>query len=326
MEAVTIFIRKRIEGQNSIEEIANTIAKNLQNVNIKVLPSNGTNILGMIKNILFAIKNQSKINHLISPSDTYIGMFLKGKKIITWHDVETLFQSKSKKRRFLRKLFFLLPTYFYNYVTVISEATRKEIIQYLPHLNKKKIILIPNPLNPNFKPEKKGNLSNPPEILHPGTAKRKNLHKVIAGIAGMNVHLNIIGKLSKEQEDLLRIYKINYSNSYDISTSDMINCYKKADIVIFPSSYEGFGMPIIEGQMTGRPVIISNISPLKEVSGGAAVMLEDLEPETIRNNIENLIKDSSLRQEFINKGLKNAHLYTTERICNLYKSLYERKK
>lgn len=318
-----IFLRKKTAGQNSVEEIASTLIRHIPEAELKIFPTYGRTPPDMLKNIRFAIKNRGLVNHFISPSDVYAGLFIRGKKILTWHDVKTLFQSKSKLKRWLRKLLYLYPTLYYDKITVISDFTKKELEDWLPTLSENKIIVINNPLNPAFEPYPKKNLSSPPVIFHPGTAKRKNLDKVINALKGFDVKLNIIGKLDDSQKQLLEDSGLEFTNAYDIDLHEMVDCYRECDIVSFPSSYEGFGMPVIEAQMTGRPVVTSPISPLKEISGDAACFVNPDEPGSIKEGFIRLINDENFRKGLVEKGHCNALKFTPQNICRQYMELYE---
>ena len=89
----------------------------------------------------------------------------------------------------------------------------------------------------------------------------------------MNINLSIIGNLSKKQKYLLTKNNINFKNYVGISLKSLINKYIKCDILVFTSVYEGFGLPILEAQKIGRPVITSNIQPMKYVAGKGALLV-----------------------------------------------------
>ena len=92
------------------------------------------------------------------------------------------------------------------------------------------------------------------------------------------------------------------------------------DLVNFPSLYEGFGMPIIEGQAIGRPVLTSNISPTKEVAGNAAVLVNPTNTDSIREGYEILLEDA---EEYIVRGLENVKRFALSRISQDYFQIYK---
>lgn len=318
---IVLFLRKKIPGENSIEELAYSIAKTIPEMEIKVFPEYGTSIKGILKNIYFAIENQGDINHLFSQSDPYIAPFLKGKKIITWHDVGTLLQSKSWIKRFLRKILYFYPTRFYDSVTCISEYTKEELLSYVPSCRKKTKV-IPNPLNGSIRFSKKNFDLSEPNILHIGTAIRKNLENTIKALDGIRCKLHIIGKLTESQKNLLDKHHIKYSNESDVEFETVIKRYQECDIISFPSLYEGFGMPVIEGNMTGRPVLTTRRGAIPEIAQDCVFYVDPENVESIRTGFLQLINDGGLRDTLINKGLQNARRIHITRISSAYQDLY----
>ncbi len=97
----------------------------------------------------------------------------------------------------------------------------------------------------------------------------------------------------------------------------------KAIWFLFPSTYEGFGLPVIEGQKAGRPVITSNISPLQEVAGGGACLVDPLDIQSIRSGILQVINNGEYRLEIVQKGFENVKQYIPEKIAGEYIKVYQ---
>ena len=91
-----------------------------------------------------------------------------------------------------------------------------------------------------------------------------------------------------------------------ISDEDMIKYIQQAEILVYPSLYEGFGIPIIEGWSLGTPVITSNIGAMKEVGGDAAVLINPNSAKSIAKGIQSILQDDLLRQSLIYKGYERA--------------------
>jgi glycosyltransferase involved in cell wall biosynthesis len=102
----------------------------------------------------------------------------------------------------------------------------------------------------------------------------------------------------------------------------MLQAYDQADMVVFVSLAEGFGMPIIEAQAMGRPVIVGNLSPMKEIAGADALTVDPFDTEAIRNAIRQVVEDGPARQRIIVAGLENVKRFSAEAVAGQYARLY----
>jgi glycosyltransferase involved in cell wall biosynthesis len=89
--------------------------------------------------------------------------------------------------------------------------------------------------------------------------------------------------------------------------------YNLASVFVYPSLYEGFGIPPIEAMACGCPVVVSNVTAMPEVCGNAAIYCNTLDPEDIRNKIEAILEDKTLRNDMAKRGIEKARTYTWER-------------
>ena len=108
-----------------------------------------------------------------------------------------------------------------------------------------------------------------------------------------------------------------------VDSSDMRAVYAMADALVYPSLMEGFGMPIVEAMKCGTPVITSNISCLPEVSGGAALLVDPLDPEDIASGIQKIISDPALKNLLIERGFTRAKEFSWHKTAEEYLKLYE---
>lgn len=107
-----------------------------------------------------------------------------------------------------------------------------------------------------------------------------------------------------------------------IEDEQMPSLFRNALTFVFPSIYEGFGIPILDAFSAGCPVILSNCSCFPEVGGDAALYFDEGDAEALRTHILNLMKDKALRETLIEKGLKRAELFTWEKCAEKTAEVY----
>ena len=123
---------------------------------------------------------------------------------------------------------------------------------------------------------------------------------------------------------MLKNFKIEYKNLFQVSFQEVIKCYETSDIVSFVSFHEGFGMPIIEANTLGRPVVSSNVCSIPEVAGDAAVLVDPNNVGEIRSALCALIDDEEKWNEYVKRGLKNAKRFSIRNISMQYIELYKK--
>ncbi|MCF6183769.1 MAG: glycosyltransferase family 4 protein [Bacteroidales bacterium] len=266
--------------------------------------------------------NQGEINH-ITGDIHFIALLLNKKKtILTVHDIGSVLKDNGLKQKILRFFWFTMPFARVKYITVISEFTKQEILENFK-INPDKIIVIPDCVSSKITFSEKVFNAEKPNILQIGTKPNKNLENLIPALSEIHCKLTIIGKLSENQIQLLKKYHIDYKSFFNLPFLVLINEYKKADLVTFISVYEGFGVPILEAQASGRPVITSNISPMKEVAGNGALLVNPYSVNEIKSTVNQLINNTELRKNLIKNGLKNVKNYSAKSVTLKYFELYK---
>ncbi len=99
--------------------------------------------------------------------------------------------------------------------------------------------------------------------------------------------------------------------------------YRAADVLLFPSLYEGFGFPVLEAFASGLPVVTSGAGGLKEVGGDAAVVVEGRDPAAYVQALDELSEDVDRREELINKGWARARQFTWQRTAEATATVYK---
>jgi glycosyltransferase involved in cell wall biosynthesis len=108
-----------------------------------------------------------------------------------------------------------------------------------------------------------------------------------------------------------------------IQANDLPVVYQMAEMLLFPSLSEGFGIPIIEAMASGTPVVTSNLTSMPEVSGDAALLVDPLSPQSIANATELLLTNPMLRKELIEKGTQRAAQFTWESSAEIVRHCYQ---
>jgi glycosyltransferase involved in cell wall biosynthesis len=163
-----------------------------------------------------------------------------------------------------------------------------------------------------------------PRLLQIGTAPNKNVERLIEAIEGMECTFVVIGKLTESQRTLLAEREIKFINRMNLTQEELYEEYGRADIVTFVSTFEGFGMPIIEANCIERPVIAGNNSSMPEVGGDAALYVDAYSVEDIRSGLTRLLSDEGLRNRLIENGRRNRERFSNRAIADMYGALYER--
>lgn len=318
---ITLFFRKRTSGFNSIEQLFGWLIPYFRNVTVISLPKKNVSPINFLNNIFFARKHCSAVNH-ITGDINYVSIGLKKcNTILTLHDIESLLQGNRIKKFFIFIFWLWLPVRKVRFVTVISEATKSKLLSTIK-VNPNKIRVIHNCVSPEFVFFPKA-FSDYPVILHIGTKPNKNLERTIKAIKDIPCKLVILGKLTETQLKLLVNYSIHYESFFQVPFEQVVQLYEQCDLLSFVSLYEGFGLPIIETQAVGRPVITSNTSAMPEIAGDAALLVNPYQVEDIRNAILSVITNQELRDNLIEKGLKNIERFRAEIIAKKYMELYD---
>ena len=277
----------------------------------------------VLGNILAARKCKGDIFHVTGHLHYLVLGLPQQKTVLTIHDCVFLYRWKGWKRLVLKWFFLDLPVRYSRIITTISEATRMDIIRHT-HCNPDKIIVVPNPLDSSIYFTEKKFCKEKPVMLFIGSTPHKNLARLIVALENISCHLEIVGRLLPGAKELLEKYKISYSICRNISDEEMAHKYAGCDMVVFPTTFEGFGLPIIEGQKAGRPVLTSNLMPMKDVAGGAACLVDPYDIKSIRAGILKLIADEAYRNKLVEDGFKNIERYAASQVAECYMTCYKK--
>jgi glycosyltransferase involved in cell wall biosynthesis len=161
-----------------------------------------------------------------------------------------------------------------------------------------------------------------PRILFVGTSPNKNLERTAEAITGIECRLVIVGRLSSEQREKLEAHHVAFESLVNLADEELRREYERCDLLVFPSTYEGFGLPIVEAQAVGKPVVTSNLSSMPEVAGAGACLVDSWSTESIRKGVLRVIRDDSYRNQLVAEGFRNVQRFQPEAVANEYAKLY----
>lgn len=254
----------------------------------------------------------------------FLAFLLPGRKtVLTVLDVGLLARTQGLRRAILKLLWLTLPCRMVSRITVISEATKHELIKNV-NVPSDRIEVIPVFISDKFIPSEAGKTFDAycPVILQVGTKPNKNLERLILAVSGLCCRLLVVGHLTQQQRELLVENQVHFENRYDLSETEIIAAYHSCDMLAFASTYEGFGMPILEAQATGKPVVTSNLLSMPEVGGDAACYVDPYSVESIRDGIRNVLESEDYRNKLIRLGFQNVKRFKAETVCQQYLQLY----
>jgi glycosyltransferase involved in cell wall biosynthesis len=270
-------------------------------------------------------------------------------KIITIHDLSFIRHPEyvnSVVKQYTKRLIKCLE--WTDLIITISESSKQDIIDYLK-VPSEKVIVTPlaSRYNANFlstlnleKEVKNINydLSKPYLLFVSTIEPRKNINAIISAFNFLKKRhkiehqLVLIGRKGWNYEPIFTaIENSPYKNEIhhlDYLSNELVALfYSKADVFLYPSHYEGFGLPVLEAMTLGTPVIASNTSSIPEVTGNAAILIDPNDYMQLAEAILQVISDSQLRQNLINKGKIRADLFSWERTAKetlkAYKSIIQ---
>jgi glycosyltransferase involved in cell wall biosynthesis len=201
-------------------------------------------------------------------------------------------------------------------VVAVSEFSRRETAE-LCDIDPDRIDVVPNAVDPVFTAE--GPRAEGDYVLAVGTIEpRKNLQRAIEAAQLAGVELRVVGAQGwgGVQADGAEVTWLGRR-----SDDELARLYRGARCLVYPSLYEGFGIPVAEAMASGTPVVTSRDSAMADVAGEAAVLVDPLDPRSIADGIE---EAATRRDVLVPLGLERAKLYTWSRAADAAVAAYGR--
>ena len=228
-------------------------------------------------------------------------------------------------------------------VLTVSEASKRDILEFL-HVPASKVTVIPNAIDERFSEEpapdevmrvRERYQLDDPFVLYAGNIKpHKNLERLIEAFHILRrgddspVKLLIIGDEISKYATLRRAvhrYKLHKHVRFFgfVPDATLAILYRLARVFVFPSLYEGFGLPPLEAMASGTPVITSNVSSLPEVVGDAAMLIDPYEPDAIAGAMRRVLQDDRLRDDMRERGLARVGEFSWGRSIKRVREIYD---
>ncbi|MCT7539699.1 glycosyltransferase family 4 protein [Aliarcobacter cryaerophilus] len=225
-------------------------------------------------------------------------------------------------------------------IICVSENTKKDLIKFYPMIDESKIKVIYNGVGDEFI-----NLENPKEYLTDEFERLKDKKYILyigdrSSYKNFDIAIEVLKKLNNYSLVVVggqEFSKDELENKIDIKDrvfhfrgigGDKLNTlYNNAFCLLYPSSYEGFGIPISEAMKAGCPVVSTNISSIPEVAGDAGLLVDEIEVENFIDEIKKL-EDTKFRSELIQKALEQSKKFSWdkcfEETSNFYQEIWDR--
>jgi alpha-1,3-rhamnosyl/mannosyltransferase len=276
----------------------------------------------------------------------YILMPFDGPIVATIYDLSFLLYPETHPVERVRRM----ERYFYprlnqvSHFIAISEAAKQDIVQHLG-LSPENITVTPLAVEGTMAPMSsesadsilsKYGLKYGHYILYVGTLEpRKNIFNLIQAYAGLSSSLKnkyplVLGgdrgwlmENLERQMDRLGIRSNTLVTGY-LPQENLPAFYSGASVFVYPSLYEGFGLPVLEAMACGTPVVTSNVSSIAEIVGEGGIQVDPNDVKSLRNAIERVIEDTHLKENLRTLGFKRAKLFSWENCARDTLDVYSR--
>lgn len=273
------------------------------------------------------------------------------KKVVTIHDLIPYILPETVGKGYLKKFLSSMPKIMENTqgILTVSNYSKKDILRFFPEIDEDDIFVTPLAANENYKPlnkdickkyvKEKYGVNSPYFLYLGGFSSRKNVKGLILAFDKALTSfpeersLLIIGSLREEGEKLKQLVEEKSLQKHVIfggfsPDEDLPILYNACEAFVYPSLYEGFGLPPLEAMSCGTPVITSNITSIPEVVGDTGLLIDPLNVLNISDALVKIAENSNLREELSSKGFERSKNYswnnTAKETLKAYKKINEK--
>lgn len=321
------FLRKAHGNLHSVErtfaDVRSGLAAAGQPVAVRVNRFISKGIFPRLYDAIAARVAAREVNH-VTGDVHYLCWFLpKNRTILTVLDCVGLHRLRGWRQFVFKLLWYRIPARRSRYITVISDFTREDLIRQIG-IPGDKIHTIYLSISDEFAPFPRTFNTSCPRILIFATGPTKNIERIVAALKGVSCELVVVGFMNSSQRDAVANSGLTFENKESLNREAMLQVYRTVDLVVLASTFEGFGLPIIESQAIGRPVVTSNTCSMPEVAGCGACLVDPNVTESIRQGVLRIIQDSEYREDIVARGFQNVQRFRREEIVRQYQELYSR--
>ena len=268
------------------------------------------------------------------------------KLVLTVHDLTWFYYPQTMKGYSLvfHRLFFEKSIEKADMILAVSKTTADNLKRNFDSVNFEKIKVIYEGLDDDFKPLvhqkafinicKKFNIFKK-YILCVGTVEpRKNIETLIKAysLLGDNIkkeyQVLIVGKIGWCNSRLFKLYKQSRLDENHVKflgyvlKEDLLNLYCGASLFVFPSLYEGFGLPLLEAMACGVPIVCSDIEVFREIADKGALFVNSREAKLLSLAIHKTLNDQEIRHELVEKGLSRSKVFSWHKVAQDFLDIF----
>ena len=271
------------------------------------------------------------------PYDSCV-VWKRGKFVATIHDVKPLLFPELRPRANLNSRIedWLVGNRWQtiDQVITVSEHSRRDLLAHVP-LRPDQVSVTPLGLDAErFRPAQQWHGGRPYVFCVAGSDPTKNVGVLVEAFATLPLDLRnkfdvvLAGDVCKREDIRAAIERRGLSAQAKLvsllSDAELVTYYQQATVFVFPSLYEGFGLPVLEAMGCGCPVICSNAASLPEVAGEAAVLVDPRRPDQLAEELTRVLGSAALQSTMRARGLAKAQEFVWERTARQTVAVYER--